>query len=200
MDSISVTSTIFKQAGAENTDTTLQLAYQRATHLGIKTCIVASSSGKTAVRATEILKDLTIIAVTHSYGFKSPNFQELDEENRKKILAANGHILTCQHALGGVNRAIRKKFGTYQVDEIIAYTLRLFCQGIKVIAEISMMAADAGYVQTGIPIIGIAGSGEGADTAAIIIPTNSQTFFDLNICEIICFPSPKHPVYTKSYI
>jgi hypothetical protein len=117
----------------------------------------------------------------------------LTPENRAAIEAAGGRILTCQHALGGVNRAVRKKLNTYQLDEIIAFTLRLFSQGIKVVAEMSLMAADAGLVRTDEPVMAVAGSGRGADTAAVVLPTNAQTFFDLKIVEIVCRPSPQHP-------
>jgi hypothetical protein len=121
------------------------------------------------------------------------NEQELAEENRAAIERAGGQILTCQHAFGGVNRAVRRKLETYQVDEIIAYTLRRFGQGVKVVVEIALMAADAGLVRTDTPVMSIAGSGRGADTVAILLPANAQGFFDLQVLEIVCLPSPSHP-------
>ena len=87
------------------------------------------------------------------------------------VLACPGaRILTCQHAFGGVGRAVRKKLGTYQTEEIMAFTLRTFCEGIKVAAEMCLMAADAGLVRTDSPLVAIAGTGRGADTAAILKP------------------------------
>ena len=83
--------------------------------------------------------------------------------------------------------------GTYQIDEIIAFTLRCFGQGMKVAAEITLMASDAGLVPGGEPIIAIGGSGQGADTAVVLQPTHAQTFFDLRILEIICMVAPGHP-------
>jgi hypothetical protein len=41
-------------------------------------------------------------------------------------------------------------------------------------------------------VLAIAGTGRGADTAAILQPTNAQTFFDLRFLEIICMPAPEH--------
>jgi hypothetical protein len=79
------------------------------------------------------------------------------------------------------------------LDEIIAHTLRIFGQGIKVVAEITLMAADAGLVRTDVPVMAVGGSGRGADTAAVLLPTNAQTFFDLKVLEIVCRPSPDHP-------
>jgi hypothetical protein len=129
-----------------------------------------------------------VVVVTHSTGFKEPNYQELTEENRAAIEAAGGKILTCQHAFGGVGRAVRKKLGTYELEEIIAYTLRLFGEGMKVAMEITLMAADAGLVRTDEPVIAIAGTGRGADTAVVLKPANAQAFFDLQVLEILCKP------------
>ena len=195
MNELIAQTTYFEKPGRDNTDRTLELAYARARALGLRTALVATNSGDTAVRASRVLQGIQVIAITHSTGFGEPNVQELTPENRTAIEAAGGRVLTCQHALGGVNRAVRKKLDTYQLDEIIAFTLRLFGQGIKVVAEISLMAADVGLVRTDVPVLAIAGSGGGADTAAVMLPTNAQTFFDLRILEIICRPSPEHPAF-----
>lgn len=191
-----ITETVyFQETGPDNTEHTLELAHARATDLGLDTIVVATTSGQTGLRAAERFHDLNVIVVSHSTGFKEPNTQELLPEHREAIEAAGAHILTAQHALGGVNRAVRMMLDTYQLDEIIAYTLRLFGQGIKVVAEMSLMVADAGLVRTDTPIMGIAGTGQGADTAAVILPTNAQTFFDLKILEIVCRPAPEHPAF-----
>jgi hypothetical protein len=194
MAEIAARATCFSQAGKANTDRTLGLAYARARELGIDTVLVATTSGETALRVAQVCKGMKVIAVTHSTGFREPDTQELTPENRAAIEAAGGTILTCQHALGGVNRAVRKKLATFQLDEIIAHTLRVFGQGIKVVAEIALMAADAGLVRTDTPVMAIGGSGRGADTAAVVLPTNAQTFFDLRIPEIVCRPCPDHPL------
>ena len=193
MTEIITQTTYFSQAGSANTEQTLALAYARARALRIDRALVATTSGATAIRAAQVFGGMRVIAVTHSTGFSKPDEQQLTPENRAAIDSAGGQVLTCQHALGGVNRAVRKKLATYQLDEIIAYTLRIFGQGIKVVAEMSLMAADAGLVRTDVPVLAVAGSGRGADTAAILLPTNAQTFFDLQILEIICRPSPRHP-------
>jgi hypothetical protein len=190
---ISTQTVYFAKGGPENTERTLALAYERAKALGITTMLVATTSGKTALYAAELCQEIKVIAVTHSTGFREPDRQELTPDNRAAIELAGAQILTCQHALGGVNRAVRKKWGTYQLDEIIAYTLRILGQGVKVVAEISLMAADAGLVRTDEPVMAVGGSGRGADTAAVVLPTNAQTFFDLQIPEIVCRPAPKHP-------
>jgi len=183
-----VVATYFEEPGEENTQRTLELAKRRAEELGIETILVASTRGETGVRACEVFQGYDVVVVTHSTGFKEPDFQELTDENRAAIEAAGGKILTCQHAFGGVGRAVRKKLGTYELEELIAYTLRLFGEGMKVVVEICLMAADAGLVRTDEPVIAIAGTSKGADTAVVLKPANVQAFFDLQVLEILCKP------------
>lgn len=193
MSEIVAQTVYFRQTGPANTVRTLELAGTRARELGIRQVMVASTSGATGVQAVHEFQGADLVVVTHSTGFSEPNGQELTPENRAAIEEAGGVVLTCQHAFGGVGRAVRKKLGTYELDEIMAFTLRTFGQGVKVAAEIAMMAADAGLVRTDEPAIAIAGMGQGADTAVILMPTNAQTFFDLQFLEIICMPAPGHP-------
>lgn len=176
----------FSQPGPSNTESTLAIARKRAEMLGIDTVLVATTSGATAVRAAEVFADFTVVAVTHSTGFATPHQQELTPENVAALTRAGVHVLTTTHAFGGVGRAVRKKLGTYEVEEIIAFTLRIFGQGMKVVAEIALMAADAGLVPENKPVLAIAGTGRGADTAVILYPTHAQAFFDLEFAEIIC--------------
>lgn len=191
MSERAVTCTYFEQTGPENTDRTLEIAGLRADQLGIHHVIVASTTGETGLKAVQKLRtaDRQVIVVTHSAGFAAPNTQELTPENRTAIEMAGGHLLTAQHALGGLNRAVRRKLGSYQLDEIVAFVLRSFSQGVKVACETTMMAADAGLVPVGETIIAIAGTGRGADTAAVILSANAQDFFDLRVLELLCMPS-----------
>lgn len=180
--------TYFEQTGAANTKVTLELARERAQALGIKDILVATTTGATGVAAAEVFAGVNLVAVTHSTGFSEKDIQELLPEHRARIEKLGGRILTCQHALGGVNRAVRHKLKTYQLDEIIAYTLRTLGQGFKVCLEISLMAADAGLVSVKREVIAIGGTGRGADTAVVLTPANAQDFFDLKVHEIICKP------------
>jgi hypothetical protein len=188
MSEIAVRGVYFGSEGKENTERTLEIAKARADELGIKTILVATTTGETGARAAEFFKGYNLVVITHSTGFREPNEQELTEENRAAIERAGAEILTCQHAFGGVGRAVRKKLGTYELEEIIAYTLRIFGEGMKVVCEIALMAADAGLVRTDEEMIAIAGTGHGADTAVVLVPANVQTFFNMRILEIVCKP------------
>lgn len=178
----------FDRPGPQNSLRTLQIAAARAEESGIGNIVVASSSGKTGVQAAAFFPAKNLVVVTHSTGFLRPDFQELRPALRRKIEALGGKILTCQHAFGGVNRSVRKKLATYELDEIIAYTLRTLGEGAKVAIEISLMAADAGLISIQEPCIAIGGSSWGADTALLLRPANAQTFFDLRILEVLAKP------------
>ncbi len=193
MDPISTTITYFPKAGKQNTDLTLKLAFDRAKLLGVRKAVIATTLGDTPVKAAAMRPDLELIAVSHVAGFKEPNTQEMTPENQHAMTESGIRIITAQHAFGGVGRAVRVKFQTWQVNEIISATLKLLGQGYKVACEIALMAADAGAVRTDEPVLSIAGTGLGADTALIVLPAYSHAFFDLKILEIICLPSPDHP-------
>lgn len=178
----------FEREGETNTDNVLVLAKERAEELGIKSIVVASTSGATGVKASEIFKEFNLIVVSHSTGFSGKNIQEMNLKNKRIIEANNGKVLTATHALGGIGRAVRRKLKTYELEEIIAYTLRTFGEGTKVAIEISLMAADSGLIKTDEEVISIAGTDRGADTALVLLPVNTQDFFDLKVLEIICKP------------
>jgi hypothetical protein len=178
----------FTEAGEDNTDVTIQHAQERAEKLGIKTIVVASTRGVTGVKASEVFRGCNVVIVPHHTGYKGANVQELTSENWQKIEKNGGTILVAGHAFGGVGRAVRRKFNTYQVDEIIAATLKIFGQGMKVCAEIVLMAADAGVISTQEDVIAISGTGRGADTATVMRPANAFNFFNLQVREVICKP------------
>jgi hypothetical protein len=176
--------------GAKKADlnTVLDAAKKRAEELGIRSVVVASTGGETGVKVAEMFRGYNVVVVTHSTGFSGLDVQELTPENRERILKAGGKILTTTHAFGGLGRAIRRKFSTYQSDEIVANTLRVFGQGTKVAVEIALMAADSGLVSVKEDVISIGGSGSGVDTALVLRPANVQDFFDVKVREIICKP------------
>ena len=180
--------TYFERPGPDNTERTLQIAKARVVESDIRQIVVATTTGDTGRIAAKVFKGHHLVVVTHSTGLQSPDTQELTDENRAAIVADGAHLLTCQHAFGGVNRAIRRHLNTYQVDEIIAYTLRIFGEGMKVVCEIALMAADAGLIRTDQSALAIAGSGRGADTAVVLRPANAQDFFKLRVNEILCKP------------
>jgi hypothetical protein len=178
----------FSEPGPSNTRATLERAVERAAELKVRTLLVASASGATGLLAAELFRGGDLVVVTHSTGFVKPGLQEMPPETRKALEASGARVLTAQHALGGVGRAVRKKLGTYEIEEIMAFTLRLLGQGAKVAVEIALMAADAGLVSTLEPCLSVGGTNSGADTALLLQPSNAQTFFDLKVLEVLAKP------------
>lgn len=176
----------FDTKGKQHTETTVKAAVERARKLGISKIVVASCTGRTAALLLE--SGLDIVCVTHQIGFVRPGEDEMPAAMRRKLQDAGVALLTTTHLLAGIDRALRFKFHGIYPTEIVAAALRMFGQGVKVCAEISCMAADAGLVTPGEDIIAIAGSAVGADTAVVISPEHSQHFFQTKIREIICKP------------
>ncbi len=184
----------FEEPGNKNTEDLIDIVKEKLVNSNIKYIAIASVSGKTALKLHESLEDegiideITIVNVTHHAGFREENKLELTSEMRKK-LEDNGIITFAgSHALSGVGRGISNKFGGVTPVEIIAETLRMFSQGIKVCGEISIMLADAGLIPIGEKILAIGGRATGADSAAIITPANMTNIFDMRIHEIIAMP------------
>ena len=183
-----VTVTYFGETGPVNTDAVLRLAKKRAEELGIDTFVVASTRGGVGVKAAEAFRGKKVVVVTHCTGFDAPDTQQLTEENRTRIRELGAIIHTGTHALGGIGRAVRLKFDSMQLDEIVANTLRLHGEGTKVACEIAAMAADAGLVRTDQEVVAIAGTGGGADTAVVVRPAHVHNFFDMKVREVLCKP------------
>jgi uncharacterized protein len=178
----------FKEPGKVNSREALLVAKKRADKLGIRDVIVASYTGETGALAAEIFKGYNLIVVAGMVGFIEPNQDRMKPEYKKTIEDNGGKILRACHSFGGLGRAVNKKFNAIQVDEVIAHTLRLFGAGVKVACECACMAADAGLIRTDKEVMALGGNGGGADTAVVLLPSNTHRFFDIRIREIVCKP------------
>jgi hypothetical protein len=177
-----------ERVGKENTDRTIDVAFEYALKNHIRHIVVASTTGYTAKRVFERRgdADLDIVVVTHNTGFKAEGDQEFPETLRNELTNKGVKVLTGTMALRGINTAIRETMG-YSEGDLIANTLRIFSQGIKVCVEIVAMAADSGYIPFS-DVIAISGTGHGADTACLIKANSSNRFFKIKVKEIIIKP------------
>ena len=176
----------FKSSGPSHTTETVRLALAKAAEYGIKDIVIASRTGQTAKLLAG--QQLNVICVTHVQGFAQAGQNEMDEETRRQLVDQGMKVLTTTHVLSGVERSMSKKFGGIYPVEIIANTLRMFGQGVKVCVEVAVMALDAGLIPHDKEIIAIGGTGVGVDTAVIIRPGHASATFDTFISEIICKP------------
>ncbi len=179
----------FKHPGEINTDKVLEIAKEAAERLGIKTVVVASVRGFVACKAVDFFKGMKVIIVTaHTGWYHQPNVQHFPEETRKIVESKGGIIVRSPHVFGGLSYAMRDKFETTMLGVDMGYTLRIFGEGMKVVCEIAMSAADAGVLRTDEEVISIGGTNTGADTAVVLRPVNVHNFFSLRIKEILCKP------------
>ncbi|MGB9886627.1 MAG: pyruvate kinase alpha/beta domain-containing protein [Moorellales bacterium] len=176
----------WEKPGPENTERTVELAVRRAKELHIQHLVVASNTGQTARLC--LGRGPEVIVVTHHVGFTGPGQDEMPAGERAALAAAGAKLLTATHLMAGLDRAVRMKFGGLYPAEIIAASLRLLGQGVKVGVEIACMALDAGLIPYGREVVTVAGTGRGADTALVVLPSHSNTFFDTQVREVICKP------------
>ncbi|MFC1899293.1 hypothetical protein ACFLXP_03070, partial [Chloroflexota bacterium] len=115
--------TYFDNTGKENTDAVLEIAKKRAGELGIKTAIVASYRGYTAVKAMDTLSGMRVVVIA---GFRDPNMENLaggiQEADKKYIESKGGIVYVSTHLLSGLSGAMRKTFNTFIIGDVIAAT------------------------------------------------------------------------------
>jgi len=181
---------LFEKPGKENTAATVELALRAAKERGIRDVVVATGRGDTALLFKDHMEDIRLTCVTYAYGFRTPGENPLSDERRQELLDMGCRLVTAAHALSGAERSISRSFGGAYPVEIMAHTLRMFGQGTKVCVEIACMAADAGCVTPGEPVICIGGTGRGADTAMILRPAHTAQVLDTRIDDFICKPCP----------
>lgn len=174
--------------GPEYTKATVQAAVAGCRELGIKHLIVASTKGATARLAHEAVKDtdIQLIVVTHNAGFGEEGRQSFPEELRRQLEAEGTRVHTGTMVFRSLGRAIRDLTGGDQ-ETLAAASLRVLGEGTKVAAEIAMMAADAGLVPPE-DVVCVAGTGRGADTAAVVRAVSSHKFFDLRLRAYLAKP------------
>ena len=181
---------VFENPGKQNTEAAVEIALKEAKKRDIKHIVVASYTGYTA-DFFRTQKDLNIVIVRGTYGYnaKEPNAIRMSDEKYQELTNCGMRIVTAAHSLSGAERSLSTNFsGVYPV-EVIAHTLRMFGQGTKVCVECAAMACDCGAVPIGIPIISVAGTATGADTALIIKASYTHRILDTKICEVLCKPT-----------
>ncbi|MFP4202700.1 MAG: pyruvate kinase alpha/beta domain-containing protein [Candidatus Acetothermia bacterium] len=180
----------WEEPGRKNTRKTLEVVSETLRTSKIQDVVIASNSGKTVEEFLEVLDGSSpnTVCVTHHVGFREPGVDEMAEEKREELKSRDVDLLTTTHALAGVARSIKNDYGGLYPAEIMAETLRMFGQGVKVCVEISVMALDAGLVPYGEELIGVGGTGRGADTACKIRPGHSNDVFSTEVREILCRP------------
>ncbi|HEX2953516.1 MAG TPA: pyruvate kinase alpha/beta domain-containing protein [Bacillota bacterium] len=172
----------------DQTSVTLNKALAYAREKSIQYIVVASVSGKTAETLLTYRNNIKVVCVSHVTGFTENGVQEMRPEVRSHLEEGGIPVVTTTHALSGAERGLSTCFGGVYPVEIIAHTLRMFGQGVKVAVEIAVMALDAGTIPFGEKVIAVGGSGKGADSAVLLTPAHAQRILETRIHEVICKP------------
>lgn len=180
----------FEKPGHDNTGTCLHIVQREIDASNYRHVVVATTTGNTGQLFAESLqgKNINLVIVTHSYGFKEANTIELASEAREKIQAAGATIYTGTMLSHNIETALANKFSGVYPTLLVAQSLRRFGEGVKVCCEMAMMAADAGLVPEGEEILVVAGTGRGSDTVTVIRSAVSKRFLDLKVLEILAKP------------
>jgi len=196
--------TYWEKAGKEHTVETLNIALEAAKERGIDTVLISSTTGYTAEKAVEVFKGsgLKLTVVTHSTGYRTKGVQMMSDETRAKLKEAGCDVVTCTDVLtGAVSAGVGRQRPALRDPQegrlpwivpppnvIVANTLRMFSQGVKVCAEIAMMAVDSYAIESGKKVVAVAGSHAGADTAMVLDASESSRIKDMKLHEVLCKP------------
>ncbi len=180
----------FDKPGIKNTDATLEIAHRETAARGIGYVLVASTFGDTGLAAARKFAggSAKLIVITHNAGFKQEGVCEIDPQKVVEIEKLGGRVYTGTMVTRGLGCAIRERCGNYSEEVIVADTLRIMGQGVKVCVEMAAMACDAGLVPPG-DVIAVAGTGRGADTCLVVKANSSNRFFDIKVREVLAKPS-----------
>jgi len=178
MDKISKT-LCFDEPGSKNTDSVIRAVSEKIDETGIKTVIIASTTGKTAVEFGKALRNKArLIAVS---------WKNVSAENTKELKNLGVTICNFENYLplheGG--------------KDLIRNTFYTFGQGMKVCAEVALIAVDKGLISARQDVIAVGGTGGGSDTAIVVKATSTADMLGpdtqkrLEIREIFAMPTKK---------
>jgi hypothetical protein len=169
----------FGEPGLKNTESVIQAVSEKIDETGIKTVIVASSTGKTAIQFAETLKKkVRLIAVS---------WKKIPPENIRTL--KNQGVTVCEY---------EDYLPLHEAGkDLIRNTYYTLGQGVKVCVEVVLIAVDKGTISAGQDVIAVGGTGGGSDSAAIIKATSTADMFSsdtekrLEIREIFAMPMKK---------
>jgi uncharacterized protein len=179
----------FNEAGPKNTQACLELLDKAAAE-GFQHLVVASTTGDSGVQAARRLagKDLNLVVVGHSVGFKGPNIDEFLPEHAAEITRLGGQVLKTTILTHSLETSLADQFKGSAPTLLIANTLRRLGQGLKVCCEIVMEAVDAGLIPEETEVVAAAGTARGWDTVAVLKSAASKRFLKLSVLEIWAKP------------
>lgn len=192
----------FEKPGRHNTDAVVRVVQERLARGDIHTVVVASTTGYTALKFSEALRQpdgrlaVRLISVAEGalireWGTEYPSLAP----ETKQELEARGVIVADRVSYLFHNSPFDYSVWKVPVpEEIISQTLYAFGQGMKVAVEITLIAVAAGFLEPFQEVIAVGGTSRGADTAIVVTATYPNHIFSrtdakrLHIREVLCKP------------
>jgi len=192
----------FEKAGEHNTDHVIDAVKERVKQGDLTYVVVASNSGKTAIKLAEAMRDtkVKIICVTESpqrLDWKA-KWPTLTEENRKRLTELGVVVVENIPYASYCSVLGNNRWQTPSPDTLIYMTLRTVGgAGLKVAMEVMFMAVWAGVLPPEENVISIGGTDGGADTAIVVRSAFQENFFASEVSkrpmvrEILAMPIEK---------
>ncbi|MEM3580368.1 MAG: pyruvate kinase alpha/beta domain-containing protein [Candidatus Bathyarchaeia archaeon] len=196
----------FDEPGPQNTEALIEAVKRRVKGSGIEYVVVASESGKTALKVAEALKEfgVKVVCVTAYAGLRlawpeSGKWPGITGDIREKLEGLKVKIVEeTQYVFKGVTfdaQFLGRAAPSWAIHEFVS---RCMGYGFKTALEVALIAAEAGTVPIDKEVIAIAGTGwlgGGADCAIIVkpapIPKSTDIEKGLEVREIIAIPRKK---------
>jgi hypothetical protein len=168
----------FDEPGVVNTDLVVEAVVDRVRETGIRSVVVASSSGRTALKFAKALKGKAKVY--------SVSYEAVDAKIRKELEDLGVTVIEGVPCVLSTaeTKTVRDAF----------YALG---QGFKVAIECVLIAVEKGLLEPYQDCVAVAGTGEGADTAIICKASSLKQMFGkdiekrLEVREIIAMPKKK---------
>jgi len=195
----------FEKPGPGNTDSVVQAVKERVKEGDIKHVVVASISGRTALKFAEELKDtgVSVVCVSGYAGWITQHgidYPFVRGEVREKLETLKVKIVdTIPSAFSGdtIDYGLAR-YGYIPPSWVASETLQaLGGYGLKTAVEVLLMATDGSTIPPLVETIAVAGTDKGADTAIVARPTFSTWMFNsdsakrFQVLEILAMPRKK---------
>jgi len=190
----------FDEPGEGNTQLVIEAVSQRLEAGGIKKVIAASTSGETAAKFARSLKGMVELICVSQAPYLREWGQEwpcLKQKFRRQMERLGVAIIDRAPYVFHNSVLEAAPWSDAFPERLVKETLYCFGQGMKVAVEVVLMAVSCGYVTPFEDVIGVGGSGKGADTAIVLRATYPACLFDkdpakrLEIKEVIAMPISK---------
>jgi uncharacterized protein len=172
----------FEEPGEKNTDYVISALVRRVTEGGVEAIVVASVSGRTAVRIAEILKrrrlDTKIVCVSGPSSWKknAPQYKFPLISERQRTRLDDLQVKIVDHTEEPFKPLMfhdwwEKKTLVVPRPDSDLFWMTLICvggHGFRTAVEVVFMAVEAGAVHPGQRVIGAGGTNRGLDSAVVL--------------------------------